>query len=72
MACEVDAELGKKPEFKPLRQPRICSQSVDIRSVGITSENTREIVFVVATRYYRHYFSYTFAYIAVAASGRHR
>lgn len=47
----VDSDLEKKPEFSSLRNTVFCKQTVEVQTVAITSDYTRDVVFKIFTKY---------------------
>lgn len=49
--CSLESELERKPEFRLLLGKALCKQSIEIQTVAITSDNTREVVYRVLTEH---------------------
>ena len=49
--CGLEIDLERKPEFRLLLGKALCQQTVEIQTVAITSDNTREVVFKVTSEY---------------------
>ena len=47
----VDSVLEKKPEFASLRNTVFCKQTVEVQTVAITSDYSRDVVFKIFTMY---------------------